>query len=400
MKRTAADKPTGDRTIVVHLRKDLTRDIKRGHVWIYSDACDLPRAASGSTVIIEDRKGDRIACGMYDPEHPIPVRICRTSPPWSLDRAWLEERFTNARNLRRAAFDETTTGYRLINGEGDGLPGLVIDVYSQVAVIKLDGGAPQSFYQIDTLIELITRLTDCRTIVHRPRVRGQFGTCIKGTLTTEVVPFLENGMRFEADVIHGQKTGFFLDQRDNRAIVRSLSNEKRVLNLFSFSGGFSIAAGMGGAVQVCSVDLAPQAVAAADRHWQLNGLPTEKHQGTVCDCFEFLEQAVSAKRTWDIVICDPPSFAPSERARTQAEEAYQRLAHASARVTAPGGLLALASCSSHISASRFRELNLAGIGRARRTGRLIIERSLPLDHPTPLAMPELAYLKFQLLTLE
>ncbi len=382
--------------VVVHLRKDLTRDIKRGHVWIYGDAIDRPNAASGSVAVLVDRHGQKVASGIYDPRHAIPLRICRTSPPWDLNCSWFEGRLLQAIALRQLTLPAQTSGYRLVNGEGDGLPGLVIDVYGDTAVIKLDGGAPQHFYDVPNVARWLVEHAIASRVVERPRQRGQTGQLVLGEPLESGVPFLENGLQFTADVIHGQKTGFFLDQRDNRAIIRGLARDRTVLNLFSFSGGFSVAAGAGGCAHATSVDLAPQAIADADRHWKSNGLDESRHTGVVSDCFEYLEQ-VGQGRTWDIVICDPPSFAPSERTRRAAEEAYQRLATLCAKVVAPGGLLALASCSSHIDMETFAEVNLAGIGRARRTGTVLTYRSLPCDHPTPMAMPELRYLKFQLM---
>jgi 23S rRNA (cytosine1962-C5)-methyltransferase len=382
------------------LQKDLTRDIKRGHMWLYGDAIDRPRARAGSVAIVIDRRGDKIASGIYDPDHAIPLRIARTSPPWDLGETWLAQRCSQALAVRRAALGPETTGFRLFNGEGDGLPGLVVDLYSDVAVMKLDGGAPQVFYDRQWLATWLQEFAGARTVVYRPRQRGEPAQIQLGQLASPVVNFLENGLHFTADVLHGQKTGFFLDQRDNRGLVRQLARDRTVLNLFSFSGGFSIAAGAGGAARVTSVDLAPAAIAASQTHWQTAGLPSVTHSGVVSDAFQFLEQAIASKQQWDLVICDPPSFAPSERTKAAAGDAYQRLAQMSARVTTSGGMLALASCSSHISPSLFRELNLAGIGRARRAARLLVERSLPVDHPTPLAMPELAYLKFQLLQLD
>lgn len=381
--------------VVVHLRKDLTRDIKRGHVWIYGDAIDRPPAASGSVAILVDRHGQKVASGIYDPRHPIPLRVCRTAPPWDLNCQWFESCLTRAIELRRLTLPAATTGYRLLNGEGDGVPGLVVDIYSQTAVVKLDGGAPQHFYDVAQIAQWLAANLDISCVVERPRVRGEIGKTILGEPPQGSVAFTENGLHFTADVIHGQKTGFFLDQRDNRAIIRSLARSRTVLNLFSFSGGFSVAAGVGGCAHATSVDLAPAAIEDAARHWQANGLDADKHSGVVSDVFEYLEQ-VGHKQTWDIVICDPPSFAPSERTRRAAEDAYQRLATLCAKVVAPGGLLALASCSSHIDMDTFADVNLAGIGRARRVGTVLTYRSLPCDHPTPMAMPELRYLKFQL----
>jgi 23S rRNA (cytosine1962-C5)-methyltransferase len=297
-------------------------------------------------------------------------------------------------------FDERTTGYRLVAGEGDGLPGLIIDVYDRTAVLKLDGGAPESFYQPEGIAGWLKSELEIEHIVQRQRGRGLAGQWILADGQAETVRFLENGLKFTADVLRGQKTGFFLDQRDNRGLIRTLSRGARVLNLFSFNGGFSVAAGAGGAAHVTSVDIAAAAMNAAELHWKDNCLPDNAHEAVVADVFEFLAEAAGGKRVWDVVISDPPSFAPNEKSRPAALAAYSRLAQACASVTRAGGKLALASCSSHVDSPSFTAACLEGLSRARRKGVLLAERGLPLDHPTPWAMPELRYLKFLLLGLD
>jgi 23S rRNA (cytosine1962-C5)-methyltransferase len=388
------------KAVQITLRKDLVRDIKRGHVWIYSDAIDRVKAPSGTVAILVDKRGDRIASGIYSSDHPIPLRIFRTTAPLTIDDAWLADRLKQAYQLRNNFFDAQTTGYRLTAGEGDLVPGLVIDVYDRTAVMKLDGGAPEQFYQPAGIAQWLVESLPIDTVILRSRERGRAGEALVGKKPTSPVQFLENGMRFTADVIHGQKTGFFLDQRDNRALVRRLSRGRRVLNLFSFNGGFSIAAGLGGAKHVTSVDIATPAIAAADVHWGNNGLPTDAHRGLAMDVFEFLESAQQPKQLWDFVICDPPSFAPSESTKSTALAAYARLAQLAAKATTSGGMLALASCSSHIDHNDFLTCNAEALGKARRKATLLADCGLPVDHPTPLAMPELRYLKFLLFRLD
>ncbi len=389
------------KAVSLQLSKDLVRDIKRGHAWIYSDALErLVKAPSGTVAILNDRKGERIASGIYDPQHAIPLRVCRTAPPFTLDDKWLAERLTTAYQLRAPFFDSQTTGYRLAFGEGDLVPGLVIDVYDRTAVMKLDGGAPEHFYRPPGIARWLVEQLPIERVVLRSRQRGRGGEVLVGPDVNGPIAFLENGLRFTADVLHGQKTGFFLDQRDNRALVRRLSHERRVLNLFSFNGGFSVAAGLGGAAQVTSVDIAAPAIAAASVHWRDNALADERHVGVVADVFEYLESVHQSKQQWDFVICDPPSFAPSESSKPTALAAYSRLAQLAAKTTATGGLLALASCSSHVDHDDFLTCNAEAIGRVRRKATLLADCGLPLDHPTPLAMPELRYLKFMLFRLD
>ena len=384
------------KTIQLTLKKDLSRAIKQGHAWLYSDALDTPSAASGSVAVLRNRKGEIIASGIYCPHHPISLRVCNTQPPFELDDLWLTQRLRSAIHLRKLVFDRQTTGYRLINGEGDRIPGLIIDIYHRTAVIKLDGGAPEAFFQAPQIADWLAEELALECVIYRARGRGTSGNTLYGIPPQVPVHFLENGMLFEADVISGQKTGFFLDQRDNRDLIRGLSAKRQVLNLFSFSGGFSVAAGVGGAESVHSVDIAPQAIIACHKHWLLNKLQPDRHTADIADCFDWLQQAIHHERRWDLVICDPPSLSPSQQTRQNALAAYSKLAQWTCQLVKSDGLLGLASCSSHITLDDFRQCNLTGFGKARRQARLLCQRCLPLDHPTPLAMPELRYLKFQL----
>ncbi len=211
--------------------------------------------------------------------------------------------------------------------------------------------------------------------------------------------FLEHGIRFTANLRVGQKTGFFLDQRENRQTIRGISAGRNVLNLFSYTGGFSVAAGIGGAKRATSVDLAGPAVRECDRHWELNGLSPDCHESVAADAFEYLEQAAKAKREWDVVIVDPPSFAPSAKSVERARTAYLRLMTGAAAVVSQGGILAASSCSSHISEETFLEILGSAMGQSRRRGQVLSTVGQPLDHPWPLACRELRYLKFVLLRL-
>ena len=207
------------------------------------------------------------------------------------------------------------------------------------------------------------------------------------------VVFAESGIRFEADVWKGQKTGFFLDQRGNRALVAELSSGARVLNLFAYTGGFSVACGRAGAAQVTSVDLAPAAVAAADQHWRDNGLAARAHRAVTADCFDFLTAAARAGERWDVVIVDPPSFAASEAARPGALAAYQRLNQAALAVTAADGVLVAASCSSHITESDLRDVMAAVAVAGQVRVPIVATRGHDPDHPTLPGFPEGRYLK-------
>lgn len=387
--------------ITLRLSRDLTRSVKRGHAWVFVDALrELPPAPPGTQAVLQDNtRGRPIAVGYYDPESSVTFRACRVDEPLRLNDDWAEQRFQQALALRRRLFDEQTTGFRLFNGEGDGVPGLVCDRYADVAVVKLDGPAASSFWDIEGIAEWLVKHAGVTAVVERRKQRGREGRWLIGE-RSPLIEFREHGVRFTADVLNGQKTGFFLDQRDNRQAIRRMSSGSCVLNVFSYTGGFSVMAGMGRAKHVTSVDSAKPAIDAADAHWLLNGLPADAHAGIAADAFEFLDEARLKRRKWDVVIIDPPAFAPSEASVARAISAYRKLAFNGAAITERGGLLALASCSSHIDMTSFLESCEEGISEARRRATLLGVYSQPADHPTPLAMPEFRYLKFVLLRCE
>lgn len=388
--------------IVLRLNRDLARTVKRGHPWVYADALrDLPRAVAGSSaVLLDNKKGQPIAVGYYDPASPLAFRVCDTDGRAKLDQRWALHRLRDALNLRRSLFDSSTTGYRLLNGEGDAAPGLVIDVYGNSAVIKLDGAGPCGFWQADGIADWLAREVNLNCVYERRKERGRDGRSLVGAEPSTPVEFLENGLRFTADIVRGQKTGFFLDQRDNRQTIRKLAKGRSLLNLFAYTGGFSIAAGVGGASQVTTVDLAQPAIDAAQTHWQLNDLDAALHAAIAVDAFEFLNDATSRRQRWDIVVVDPPSFAPNQESVPKAMTAYQAIIAGGARCTARGGLLAAASCSSHIDLTAFLEICEEAVSEARRRGTVLVIQGQPADHPSPLALPEFRYLKFVLIRLD
>lgn len=387
--------------LTLRLSRDLTRSVKRGHPWVFVDALrDLPPAPPGTTALLLDNtRGRPIAAGFYDPESSVTFRACRVEEPLRLNDEWAEARFQQALALRDRLFDDHTTGFRLFNGEGDGVPGLVCDCYADVAVLKLDGPAASGFWDVDGIAEWLVKHARVRSVVERRKQRGREGRWLISP-RSPLVEFREHGAKFTAEVLSGQKTGFFLDQRDNRQLVRRMCAGSRVLNVFSYTGGFSVMAGVGGAKHVTSVDSAGPAIEAADAHWLLNGLPADAHSGVAVDAFEFLDEARLKRRKWDVVVIDPPAFAPSEASVARAVSAYRKLAFNGSVITERGGLLALASCSSHIDAQTFLEACEDGISEARRRATLLAMHSQPADHPTPLAMPEFRYLKFALLRCE
>ena len=389
--------------IKLRLARDLVRVIKRGHPWVFVEALrHRPSAPAGAhAVLFDNKKGREVAQGMYDPHSPLAFRVCTVEPTEIIDDNWALKRMKRALALRQTIFDNQTTGFRLFNGEGDGLPGLICDIYGDTAVIQLDGAGPRNFWNFKGIARWIaqTLALDCVYLKGQSRQKDQ-SQMLVGEVPKASIPFLENGVNFTVDIVEGQKTGFFLDQRENRQHIRTVAAGHKVLNLFGYTGGFSIYAGLGGANHVTTVDTAAPALKMAQRHWQLNNLPTTNHETVQADAFEFLERAVQAKKVWGLVIVDPPSFASSSQAVKKAIVAYQKLIASAATVTALGGFLAVASCSSHVDLSTFLSACQTGISKARRRATLLRVTEQPPDHPTPLPFSEFRYLKFVLMRVE
>lgn len=385
------------------LAKNLIKTIKRGHAWVYADALrNTPSARPGTPAILRDNRGGKeIGRGYYDPTNPIALRICTTQPGQPLNDVWMANQLHQAVELRKSLFApyNRTSAFRLINGPGDGLPGLVCDVYAQAAIFAPDGEAAENFYNLAAIGRCLQDALDIQYIFVKSR-QTQTTRQILGGELPQPVHFLENGILFTADLLSGQKTGFFLDQRHNRQRITPFAKNKTVLNLFGYTGGFSVYAGLAGAKHVTTLDTAQPALNAAHQHWLLNDLSPAKHDTSSLDAFDFLEQAAKSGHTWEFVILDPPSFASSEKDVEQAVNGYTHLIALSADVTAPGGILAAASCSSHIPQELFLEIIEESISRTRRKATLLGIHGQPPDHPAPLVMSELRYLKFVLMKLD
>jgi 23S rRNA (cytosine1962-C5)-methyltransferase len=372
--------------------------IREGHPWIYDRALAPPPegVAAGDLVTIVDDEGP-IATAFADPGSPLRARVLEV-PDVAIDAAWVLARTRDASTRRvRDPLLLGCSGRRVIHGEGDACPGLVIDVYEDTAVVVFDGEAASAFWR-PRLADAIAGIEAAGiTLAHvwvradRGVKRAIEGSAFRGDPPPEIT-ISEDEARFVVDVRHGQKTGFFLDQRENRRTVRKHAAGATVLNLFSYSGGFSLHAALGGATRVTSVDIAPPAIAAVTRNAALSGLAVEHHEAVVSDVFDFLVRAATQRRRWDLVICDPPSFAPSERAKPNALAAYRKLATVALAVVEPGGRFALASCSSHIAESEL----LAMMASVRPTARLRLSAGAASDHPVVPGFSEGRYLKFLL----
>lgn len=380
----------------LRLVKPLRDAVAAGHPWIFDRAvAALPAGIEpGDVAIAADERGP-LAAVFVDPGSPIRARVLDLDPDAAIDDAWARDRGRAAGAARVGdPMLADTDAWRVIHGENDRAPGLTIDVYAGVAVVVFDGGAAARMWR-PRVAAVLDGLRDAGVRIDGAWLRGvrgddDPGEAIGAVPDAELV-IREGQARFEVDVRKGQKTGFFLDQRQNRALVAAHAAGADLLNLFSYTGGFSVQAALAGARRVTSVDISAPAIAAAGRNAARSGV-ADAHDGVAADAFAFLDDAAARGRRWDLVIADPPSFAPSEQARPRALKAYAKLADAALAAVAPGGLFAFASCSSHVAESDLIAI-LAGAGRrAHRPLRLRHITGAASDHPVLPAFPEGRYL--------
>ncbi len=375
----------------IELPRELLPSLAAGHPWVYRD--HVPRgfhASDGDWIGL--RCGSWEGYALWDASSAIALRVYSTvRPP---DDEWIERRVEEAWSLREPLRRAGTDAYRCIFGEADSLPGITVDIYGRYAVVLTYAASVTRL--LPPLARALERLGHFAGVVHRTTVSGAGASLrvLLGSSPSGPLVVVENGIRLQADLVHGQKSGLFLDHRDNRGTVRALAAGRTVLNLFSYSGAFSVSAALGGAVGVTSVDIAPAAVQSAQENFRINGLGLEQHEFVVGDVFEFLAAAQSQGRRWGMVLCDPPSFAKSHAQKATALKAYVKLHAAALRVTADGGLYAAASCTSQVSPAEFIGALAAGGRQTRRRLQICHEVGQPLDHPQLAAHPEGRYLKF------
>jgi len=368
----------------LRLEPSLEAALASGHPWVYRNHLPPVRLETGDWV--RAVAGRAAAYGVYDEEGQIAVRLFGSQPP---NAAALAARVDEALALRRRFVPPETDAYRLIFGEGDYLPGLVVDRYGRYLVVKT--------YSRGVTKAVLPGVTKALGRALKPRgiaLRDKDGlTALYGQLPPPELTVSEYGLRFVANLYQGQKTGLFLDQRENRQTVRRLAAGARVLNLFAYNGGFSVYALVGGAAFVRSVDVSAAALADAERNAALNGF-AGKHETVTADVFEFLP---SHSEVYDLVIVDPPALARKKNQRRAALRAYERLnALALARVR-PGGLLATASCTAQVGPEAFREALAAAARRAGVRTQIVHQAGHAPDHPLRPEFPEGRYLKFVVL---
>lgn len=389
MTKPDADAPRG---ATVQLRKPLNRQLRSGHPWIYREALAELRVPPGTLVTVVDERRRFVARGISD-AGPIGVRVwtIRDEP---LDATLLAARIDAAIALRDRMLDPETSAYRLLHGEGDRVPGVVCDVYDRFASVRLDGEGIERWSRavLSTLVPRISARGVVGVVLRTGRRAERSARVAWGEAPPAEVHVREHGMTLSGDLLAGQKTGLFLDHRESRRRVRTLAAGLRVLDLYSYVGGFSASAGLGGATHVTTVDASPGAIDHAGRTWLANGLHAERQERVVADVGEFLNAKADTRERYDLVIADPPSFAPSHAVRTKALRSYTRLHETALRVLAPGGFYLAASCSSHVDRSAFDETIVEGARKARCILQVLDRWGAPADHPRLVAFPEGDYL--------
>jgi 23S rRNA (cytosine1962-C5)-methyltransferase len=390
----------------LRLQKDLARHLRAGHPWVFRKALErAPRDLAAGAIVDVTDEGRFVARGYFDPRSAITVRILTREPAEEVDAAFWRRRIARAVALRRELVHDTT-GLRLVHGESDGLPGVVVDRYDRFAVVKLysAGLTPHRPAIVEALRAEVDGLAGVYGRDEIPRDDDEeeggapAGRVLWGAEPPERIEILEHGMKVLVDVRRGQKTGHFLDQRENRRMVRDLARGRpEALNLFSYTGGFSVSAALGGAKHVVSVDVDQDAIALARENFKANGLDMADHAFATEDCFELLARYKREGRRFDLVVCDPPAFAKSQRAVDAAVAGYASLNRAALAVLAPGGLLVTASCSARVSAEQFADAVKEAAFKARVDLQLVQETRQPPDHPVSLQFREGRYLKCMVL---
>ena len=385
------------------------RSLRAKHPWLFEGSITRQshEGKPGDKAVVYDRKNRFLAIGLYDPHSPIRVRLLAHNQPQLISPKWFSQRLSQAFAVRSSINSALTTGCRLVHGENDGLPGLVLDKYGRVLVLKIYSSAWIPY--LEDLVPSMMELAGADRLVlrlgrvvqnQREALFGLHdGQLLIGPPLDGPVQFIENGLIFEADPIKGHKTGFYLDQRENRAllekIIKQVGGSSSLLNLFCYTGGFSIYAARVGAAKFTNVDISSAALDAAAVNFKLNesreNITSGEYEFVAGDGFSFLESAVEAGRIFDTVVIDPPSFANRNSQVTAALRSYRLLSRNGMKLLASGGILAIFSCSSRVTEDQFFKCVL---DEAQKIGRPLQELKRTghaADHP--ITFEQGAYLK-------
>ena len=381
------------------LKQGRDKSLRHRHPWVFSGAIERVEGgepAMGDTVVVAAHDATFLARAAYCPASQIRARVWSFDPAEGIDAAFIERRLAAA-IARRAALRPGSDAMRLVHGESDGLPGLVVDRYADVAVVQLLSAGAERWR--DLWAPAIARATGVRAVFERSDVEvraleglePRVGPLLGGT--PGPVRIVEDGISYEVDVAAGQKTGFFIDQRDNRALARTLAKDQDVLNAFCYTGGFSLAALAGGARHVDSIDTSEEALAAARVNLGLNGLDEARAEWIVADVFAHLRKYRDRGKKFGLIVLDPPKFAPTEKHVPNAARAYKDINLWALKLLAPGGHLLTFSCSGAVSPDLFQKIVAGAAADAKVDARVQRHLGASADHAVSIHFPEGEYLK-------
>lgn len=382
------------------LKKGRDKNVRMRHPWVFSGAVQgvEGKPASGETVEVRAAHGDLLGMGAWSPESQIRVRM------WSVGKAVIDSEFFSAKIAaaisQREQFEivQQNTAYRLINAESDGLPGVVVDRYGAWLVMQCLTTGAECNKQL--IADLLLEQTDCKGVYERSdvSVRKKEGLSettglLAGEMPPSSIDIVEEGRHFRVDVLQGHKTGFYLDQRDNRGMLATYAKEKSVLNCFSYSGGFGIAALQGGAKQVTNIDASQSALDLGQQALELNGFVADRMENICGDVFQLLRRYRDEGRQFDVVVLDPPKFAENRNQLNKAARGYKDINLLGFKLLKPGGLLFTFSCSGLMDSALFQKIVADAALDAGCDAQIIRKLDQASDHPTRLSFPEGYYLK-------
>ncbi|MBI5655103.1 class I SAM-dependent rRNA methyltransferase [Candidatus Uhrbacteria bacterium] len=376
--------------------------IRAGHPWVFSEAIGRDvRGEAGMLVAVESAQGEPLGIGTWNGNTSIRVRMLSRDAEARVDADFFADRFKSLNKWKLGKMPSKTDGYRVAHAEADNLPGLIVDRYGDVVVFQLHTAGMEMLRE--EIVAALKKVFKPKAIVERSDLdvrkieglRDQPSGVIYGEVE-HAVEFSEAGIKFAADVLRGQKTGFFLDQREARLAVGKLAKGRSMLNLFGYTGAFSVHAALGGAEFVNTVDVSHAALELAQKNFSLNGLDPEdegKFQFVEADVFDLLDDPKLQEDGYDLIICDPPALAKSQKNLPQAIRAYTELNTKCLAALEPGGILVTSSCSGRVTPEDFRSLLRIAAGRAGKDVRVLDWITQPADHAERLAFPEGRYLK-------
>ena len=386
---------------LIILKKTADSFIKRKHPWIFSGALEKVdgNPSKGETVQIFTSEKKLVGLGSFSPSSQIRVRVWTFNPEEKIDEAFFRGKIDQAKSLREKILNvSTTNAYRIINSESDGLPGLIIDRYGEYIVCQFLSSGVEFFKEVIT--DILNDMFKPKGIYERSNVdvrekeglKSAIGS-LRGTEPEDLVEILENGFKFLVDIKEGHKTGFYLDQRDNRKLVSAFAKEKTVLNCFSYTGGFSVYALTSGAEKVTQVETSVSALDLSLRNFELNNLNSSSVENINDDVFTVLRKFRDERKTFDLIILDPPKFAESASQIQKASRGYKDINLLAIKLLNPGGILFTFSCSGHVSQELFQKIVSDAALDSGRQVKIIKWLTQSSDHPVLTNFPEGFYLK-------